>query len=165
MRECYYSFITQLHSVNTGFHENDTCDKSLIPLVQQGRQNNIFTRRHPNVPGLLWSVNLGKSSSQSVMCSCLNAMLRKCFPPLTFHVPTATRTEDELVYSGCCSSIAFMMSGEAGWVQQGQQVYVFKGMFLYSAVSCPLDRSKRFTLHPLADLFNPTPTRLLWEAF
>ena len=32
------------------------------------------------------------------------------------------------------------------------------GMFLYSAVSSPLDRSKRFTFHPLADLFIPTPT-------
>ena len=35
-------------------------------------------------------------------------------------------------------------------------------MFLYSAVSIPL--AKRFTLHPLADLFIPAPTRLLWEA-
>ena len=38
-------------------------------------------------------------------------------------------------------------------------------MFSYSAVSSPLERSKRFTLHPLADWFIPTPTRLLWEAF
>ena len=38
-------------------------------------------------------------------------------------------------------------------------------MFLYSAVSSPLDRSKRFTLHPLADLLIPAPTRLVWEAF
>ena len=30
-------------------------------------------------------------------------------------------------------------------------------MLLYSAVSSPLDHSKRFTLHPLADLFIPTP--------
>ena len=29
----------------------------------------------------------------------------------------------------------------------------------------PLDRSKGFTLHPLTDLFIPTPNRLLWEAF
>ena len=28
-----------------------------------------------------------------------------------------------------------------------------KCMFLYSAISSPSDRSKRFTLHPLADLF------------
>ena len=40
-----------------------------------------------------------------------------------------------------------------------------KGMFLYSVVSSRLDHSKRFTLHPLADLFIPTPTRLLLEAF
>ena len=40
-----------------------------------------------------------------------------------------------------------------------------KGMFLYRAVSSPLDRSKRFTLHPLADVFIPTSTRLLLEAF
>ena len=40
-----------------------------------------------------------------------------------------------------------------------------KDMFTYSAASSPLDRSKRSTLHPLADLFIPTPPRLLWEAF
>ena len=40
-----------------------------------------------------------------------------------------------------------------------------KVTFLYSAVSRPLDRSKHFTLHSLADLFIPTPTRLLREAF
>ena len=40
-----------------------------------------------------------------------------------------------------------------------------QGMFLYSAVSSPLDRSKRFTLPPVTDLFIPTPTRLLREAF
>ena len=40
-----------------------------------------------------------------------------------------------------------------------------KGMFSCSTVSSPLDHSKRFTLHPLADLFIPTPTRILWEAF
>ena len=40
--------------------------------------------------------------------------------------------------------------------------YVF---IYYSAVSSPLDRSKHFTLHSLADLFIPTPTQLLWEAF
>ena len=42
---------------------------------------------------------------------------------------------------------------------------VRKDMFLYSAVSSQLDRSKRRTLHPLADLFIPTPIRLLREAF
>ena len=40
-----------------------------------------------------------------------------------------------------------------------------KGMFLYGAVSSLLDRSKHSTLHALADLFIPTPTRLLREAF
>ncbi len=40
-----------------------------------------------------------------------------------------------------------------------------KQRFPYSTVPSPLDCSKRFTLHPLADLFIPTPTRLLWEAF
>ena len=34
-------------------------------------------------------------------------------------------------------------------------MYVF-----YNTVSSPLDRSKRFTLHVLADLFKPTPTRI-----
>ena len=38
-----------------------------------------------------------------------------------------------------------------------------KGMILYSTVSSPLDRSKRLTLHSLADLFIPTPTRLPWK--
>ena len=37
--------------------------------------------------------------------------------------------------------------------------------FIYSAVYSSSDRSKRFTLHPLAGLFIPAPTRLLWEAF
>ena len=32
-------------------------------------------------------------------------------------------------------------------------------------VSSSLDRIRRFTLHPLADLFIPTPTRLIWESF
>ena len=36
-----------------------------------------------------------------------------------------------------------------------------KCMFLYSAVSSLLDRSKSFTLHPLADLFIPRLTRRL----
>ena len=38
-------------------------------------------------------------------------------------------------------------------------------MFLYSMVSSPLDWSKRFTLHPMTDMFIPTSFRLLWEAF
>ena len=40
-----------------------------------------------------------------------------------------------------------------------------KTCFVYSLVSSPLDRSKHFTLYPLADLFIPTSTRLLCEAF
>ena len=40
-----------------------------------------------------------------------------------------------------------------------------KGVFDIAHVSSPLDRSRRFTLHPLADLFIPTPTRLRWEAY
>ena len=55
---------------------------------------------------------------------------------------------------GVSGSILLHAGGEKG-----------KGMFLYSAVSSPLDRSKRFTFYPLEDLFIPTPTRLLWEAF
>lgn len=39
------------------------------------------------------------------------------------------------------------------------------GAILYSAVFSLKDRSSRVTLHLLADLFNPTPIRLLWEAF
>ena len=38
-------------------------------------------------------------------------------------------------------------------------------MLLHTAVPSPLYHSKRFKLHPLADLFIPAPTRLLWEAF
>ena len=45
------------------------------------------------------------------------------------------------------------------------QVNPHEGMFLYSVVSSPLDRSKRFTLRPLAHLFIPGQTWLLWEAF
>ena len=37
-------------------------------------------------------------------------------------------------------------------------------MLLYSTESSPLDRSKRFTLHFLADLFIQTPIQLIWEA-
>ena len=40
-----------------------------------------------------------------------------------------------------------------------------KVRILHSAVSSPLDHSNSFTLHLLADLFIPTPTRLLCEAF
>ena len=38
-----------------------------------------------------------------------------------------------------------------------------KGKFLYSAVSSPQDRSKRFTLYIPADLFNQIPSQLVWE--
>ena len=37
--------------------------------------------------------------------------------------------------------------------------------FFCSAVSNPRDCSKRFTFHPLADLFIPNPPHLFWEAF
>ena len=40
-----------------------------------------------------------------------------------------------------------------------------KGKLLYGAVSNLLVHSKHFTLCPLEDLFIPTETRLLWEAF
>ena len=44
-------------------------------------------------------------------------------------------------------------------------IVTFKqGEFLCSAVSSPWDCSKRFTLHPLANLFIPRPFQLLWEA-
>ena len=46
-----------------------------------------------------------------------------------------------------------------------RQTEVKKGMIVYSAVSSPLDSSKCFTFHPLADMFIPTPTRLLCAAF
>ena len=38
------------------------------------------------------------------------------------------------------------------------------GKFLYSAVSSPQDCSKRLDFTSLADLFNQTPSQLLWEA-
>ena len=51
-------------------------------------------------------------------------------------------------------------------INDNSVIVTVKGMFvLYSAVSSPLDRPKCFTLHPLADLFIPTPTRLLREPF
>ena len=56
---------------------------------------------------------------------------------------------------------------------QHKQVNAQTCMFLYCAVSSPWDCSKQcafhplthLTLHPLTDLFVPTPSRLLWEAF
>ena len=47
------------------------------------------------------------------------------------------------------------------------RVYVkVKGMFLYSAVHPVRWTAQRvYTFPPLADLFIPTPTRLLLEAF
>ena len=38
-------------------------------------------------------------------------------------------------------------------------------MVVCNAVPGPLGRSKRFTLHPMADLFNPTLTLPFWESF
>ena len=38
------------------------------------------------------------------------------------------------------------------------------GKFLYSAVSCPCDCSKRRTLYSRIGRFNRTPSRLLWES-
>ena len=48
-----------------------------------------------------------------------------------------------------------------------QRLYLkmIKGMFLHNGISSPLDSSKRFTLHQLADLFIPPLTQLFWEAF
>ena len=39
------------------------------------------------------------------------------------------------------------------------------GIFIHGAVSSSLDRSKRFTLHPLSNMFIPASNRLLWEEF
>ena len=50
----------------------------------------------------------------------------------------------------------------------GWSLWTEKKIVLYSVVSSPLGRSNRFTvitLHPLADMFIPTPTRLLLEGF
>ena len=41
---------------------------------------------------------------------------------------------------------------------------VVKDKFLHSAVSSPQDGSRQLTLYSLADLFNRTPSQLLWEA-
>ena len=49
--------------------------------------------------------------------------------------------------------------------RQTVRYHNIKGMFLYSAVYSPSDRSEQFTHHPLSDLVIPTPTRHLWEAF
>ena len=50
------------------------------------------------------------------------------------------------------------------WTHLSQNTHVNKstGRFLYSVVSSPQDRSKRFT--SLTDLLTQTPSRLLWEA-
>ena len=63
------------------------------------------------------------------------------FPALFSHRPTFSRT--------------FCLT-------QGKR---YSCVFLYSTVCSPLDRPKRFTLHPRADLFIPTPTQLIWEVF
>ena len=48
----------------------------------------------------------------------------------------------------------------------GRRTFCFsKTDVLYCTVSSPSDRSNRFTLHPKADLFIPTPTRIPCEAF
>ncbi len=65
------------------------------------------------LPGLDSMVSFGRSSSQSVMSSCLCAMLRKCFPPFTFHVPIAILALEGTVYSGCSSISDLRMSGWA----------------------------------------------------
>ena len=44
------------------------------------------------------------------------------------------------------------------------QFYYIKWFCSSNAVSSLLERSKHFTLHPLADMFILTPTRLLWKA-
>ena len=61
-----------------------------------------------------------------------------------------------------CDSNYVLLPGN---VQYEEITRTTKGMFLYSAVSSQLDHSKRVTLHPLADMFIPTLTRLLWQAF
>ena len=56
--------------------------------------------------------------------------------------------------------VTYVDRGMFSYVDRGMFSYVDRGMFSY------VDRPKcLFTLHPLADLFIPTPTRLLWEAF
>ena len=45
------------------------------------------------------------------------------------------------------------------------EVVVLVVVVIVLEVNRPWDSSKQFTLHPLADLFIPTPFRLLWEAF
>ena len=40
-----------------------------------------------------------------------------------------------------------------------------KGMSLYSTISNPLDRSKRFTLHPPVNAVHSDANSILWEAF
>ena len=50
--------------------------------------------------------------------SCLNAMLRKCFPPLTFQVPTEILTFDAVEYSPKFS-MAFL-STPAGTDENGK---------------------------------------------
>ncbi len=68
-------------------------------------------QRPRGLPGLVLLVSSGRSSSQSVMSSCLWAMLRKCFPPFTFHVPMAILALAGTVYSGCSRIIDLRISG------------------------------------------------------
>ena len=51
-----------------------------------------------------------------------------------------------------------------GWCHETQFVK-FSRVYLYNAMSSPQDRSRRFTLYSLSDLFSRTPSRLLWGVF
>ena len=67
----------------------------------------------PHLPGLDSSVSLGRSSKKSEMDSCLKAILRKCFPPFTFQVPTNILREEVEVYSGYLSIMLRRIFGDA----------------------------------------------------
>ena len=60
-----------------------------------------------------------------------------------------------------CSTIRFLVAYYWQQILDGEKS---KGKFLYSAVSNPQVCSEHFTLTSLTDLFNQTPSQLLWEA-
>ena len=78
---------------------------------------------------------------------------------MTIDVTVTVVTTNQIVCSVIGTLFAILMC------KVEEKKDICKGKFLYSAVSSPLDRSKRLILYPQADLFIPTPTRLLREAF
>ena len=69
---------------------------------------------------------------------------------------TNKQTDETAFGQSCVAGVSFLMFV----VLKGKQATL-----LNSAVSSPLDLSRRFTLHHLADLHTPITTPINWEVF